>query len=331
MSLFIAAGLLLGALVLAYVFAPLMRRRPAVGTALVAAGLAVTAGLYVLVGTPDALDPARRETPRTLDAAIQRLEQELRRDPKQVEGWRLLADAYLANDRPADAARALARAVELQPRNPDLLAQAAEARALARPDRRFDTEALDMLRRALEMDPAHQRAAWFLGVAQRQAGQPADAARTWEALLSRVDESTGAALRAQIQSARADAGLPPLADAPAAKAAGAIRVTVDIAPDLRSRLPAGATVFVIARAPAGPPMPVAVERVKLADLPATVELDDADAAMPTRRLSQVGRVEVIARASATGSANAAAGDLESEPVPAEPGAKITLRIGHVRR
>lgn len=331
MSLFIAAGVLIGALVLAYVFAPLMRRRPVVGAALVAAGLAVTAGLYLLVGTPDALDPARREIPRTLEAAILRLEQELQRDPKQAEGWRLLADAYLANNRPGDAARALARAVELQPRDPDLLAQAAEARALARADRRFDTEALDMLRRALEMDPAHQRAAWFLGVAQRQAGRPADAARTWEALLSRVDESTGAALRAQIQSARADAGLPPLADGAPTKAAGAIRVTVDIAPDLRSRLPAEATVFVIARAPAGPPMPVAVERVKLGDLPTTVELDDADAAMPTRRLSQVGRVEVLARASASGSANATAGDLESDAVPAEPGAKITLRIGQVRR
>lgn len=329
MSLFIAAALLLGALALAYVFAPLLRQRPVVGAALVAAGLAATAGLYVLVGTPDALDPARRETPRTLDAAIVRLEQELRRDPKQVEGWRLLADAYLANQRPADAARALGRAVELQPKDPDLLAQAAEARALDAPDRRFDAQALDLLRRALAMDPGHQRAAWFLGVAQRQAGEPAEAARTWEALLARVDASTASALRTQIQAARKDAGLPPLPDAPPASAGG-IRVAVDIAPALRQRLPADATVFVLARTPDGPPMPVAVERLKLADLPATVDLDDADAAMPTRRLSQVGAVDVLARVSASGSANAASGDLESNPRAAKPGDRVDLRIERVR-
>lgn len=329
MSLFIAAALLLGALALAYVFSPLLRQRPAVGAALVVAGLVATGGLYLLVGTPDALDPSRRETPRTLDAAIVRLEQELRRDPRQVEGWRLLADAYLANQRPADAARALGRAVELQPRDPDLLAQAAEARALAAPDRRFDAQALDLLRRALQMDPTHQRAAWFLGVAQRQAGQAADAARTWEALLARVDASTATALRTQIQAARKDAGLPPLPDAPAASA-GAIRVSVDIAPALRRRLPADATVFVLAGTPDGPPMPVAVERLRLADLPATVDLDDADAAMPTRRLSQVGPVQVLARASASGSANAAAGDLESAARAARPGDSIELRIERIR-
>lgn len=330
MTAFLLGALALGLLTAAYVFRPLAGRRGALGIAMGVAALASTAGLYLLVGTPAALDPARREPPRTLDAAIQRLEQALRRDPKQAEGWRLLADAYRNTGRVREAADAFARAAELQPRDPDLLAQAAEARALASPQRRFDAQAMAYLRRALEMDPSHQRATWFLGVAQRQAGEPARAAATWERLLDRVDAGTAAALRAQIDAARAEGGLPALPDVPPAAASRVLRVDVDIDAPLRDRLPPSTPVFVIAREPGGPPMPVAVKRLTLAQLPARVELADSDGVMPTRRLSQVARVEVLARASASGGANAASGDLESAPSPASPGEPLRLRIDRVR-
>ena len=60
---------------------------------------------------------------------------------------------------------------------------------------------------------------------------------------------------------------------------------------------------VIARAPDGPPMPVAVERHALQDLPLDLVLDDGDSAMPTAKLSALQEVEVFARISASGSAN----------------------------
>lgn len=333
MAMFVVLALLLAALSLAYVFAPLFRDRAALGAALLATSLLATAGLYLLIGTPAALDPEKRATPRTLDDAITRLEQELRREPNQAEGWRLLAEAYRAQGRAPDAARAYAQAVAAQPKDPDLLAQAAEARALAAPDRRFDAEALELLRRALAMDPMHQRASWFLGVAQRQAGQPAEAAKTWEALLERVGQGTAAALRTQIDAAREEAGLPPLPNALAPHGAGAARViiSVDIEPALRDRLPATAPVFVLARVPGGPPMPVAVKRLTLADLPARIELTDSDSLMPARKLSQLQRVEVLARVSASGSANAGAGDLESAAIDAALGDAASITIDRVRQ
>jgi cytochrome c-type biogenesis protein CcmH len=73
-------------------------------------------------------------------------------------------------------------------------------------------------------------------------------------------------------------------------------------------------VFVIARAPDGPPMPVAVEKHTIADLPLTVILDDGDSPMPTARLSALQNIEVIARVSASGNAMRQDGDLESKPV-----------------
>ena len=80
------------------------------------------------------------------------------------------------------------------------------------------------------------------------------------------------------------------------------------------RLDGNAQVFVIARQPAGPPMPVAVEKRSVTELPFTASLDDADSPMPTLKLSQMPEVELIARLSSSGIANKQDGDIESKPV-----------------
>jgi cytochrome c-type biogenesis protein CcmH len=326
---FIAAALLLGLSALVATFWPLIRRRPAIGGVLAGAALVLVSSLYLLVGTPAALDPANVRTPETLAGAVHRLEAELARKPDQPDGWRLLADAYRAEGRAPDVARALAQAVRYSPRDADLLAQAAEARALASKDHRFDAEAIAFLQRALVVQPTHQRSRWFMGVAQRQSGKAAAAAATWQSLLAEVDPATANALRPQIDAARADAGLAPL-PADAIPAARALTIDVDIAPALRRALPADAAVFVIAREPGGMPMPVAAKRLALGDLPTRVTLTDADSPMPTRRLSQLARVEVLARVSRAGVANAAAGDPESATRVVASDGNITLTIDHAR-
>ncbi|WP_430543307.1 c-type cytochrome biogenesis protein CcmI/CycH, partial [Xanthomonas sacchari] len=82
----------------------------------------------------------------------------------------------------------------------------------------------------------------------------------------------------------------------------------------RVRLRGDASVFVIARVPGGPPMPVAVQKHPLQALPLRVTLSDADSPMPTQKLSQLKQVQVIARLSASGNAMRQDGDLESAPV-----------------
>ena len=64
----------------------------------------------------------------------------------------------------------------------------------------------------------------------------------------------------------------------------------------------------------GPPMPVAVEKRGVSDLPFSVTLDDGDSPMPTRKLSQLREVELVARLSESGVANKQDGDIESKPV-----------------
>jgi cytochrome c-type biogenesis protein CcmH len=334
-ALFAAIASALTLLVLGWVLRPLWRGRTGVGPVIAIAALLALAtfGLYRLVGTPAALDPAVRKAPDTLQDAIAQLETQLQRDPRQLEGWRLLGRAYASAQRAGKSRDAYARAAQLAPDEPDVLVEAAESRALAAPQRRFDAQAVAMLQHALQAQPQHQRARWFLGIAQRQAGQPAEAAKTWEPLLAQVDVAAAAPLRTQIDSARAEAGLPPLpaAQQPVTASGKALQVHVRLDPELaaRVRLRGDASVFVIARVPGGPPMPVAVEMHGVSELPYTASLDDTDGPMPTQKLSALGEVEVLARLSMSGNAIPQAGDLESKAVrvrlPAD--APVELVIG----
>lgn len=315
MAGFIVLAGLLALLTLALVLRPLWAARPPLAAALSVVAAAVAASLYLLVGTPQALDPAQVRQPATLDDAIARLEARLEDTPQELEGWRLLGRSYATRGEAAKASSAFARAAALAPDDPDVLVEAAEARALATQERVFDSQAVALLRRALRLQPAHQRARWFLGIAQRQSGDAAGAARTWEPLLAAVDANTAATLRREVDAARADAGLPPLPAAESSASADLV-VGVRLDPELAARrgVDQGASVFVIARPVGGPPMPVAVEKHDAAELPLTATLDDSDSPMPTKPLSALAEVEVVARISHSGNAAPQPGDLESKPV-----------------
>ncbi len=93
----------------------------------------------------------------------------------------------------------------------------------------------------------------------------------------------------------------------AEKAAVSIDVSIDAAFDVAPV----ATVFVIARHAETPGPPLSVRRLAAGDLPARVELTDADSMLPGRGLEGAGKLELVARVALGGSATAIAGDLES--------------------
>ena len=120
------------------------------------------------------------------------------------------------------------------------------------------------------------------------------------------------------------APLPPAPETAASPAT--ITASVSLDPALAMRYPDGASVFVIARRPGGPPMPVAVEKLQPTGFPLTVTLTDADSLMPTARLSDLPQVELLARVSASGDATPQAGDFESAPVVVENGAEVSAAL-----
>jgi len=320
MAAFIILAILLVLAVLAVLLRPLWRDARGVAIAVGVMLAASTLLLYQLVGTPQALDLAAVKAPDTLGDAISQLETELQRNPNQAEGWRLLAQGYQREEQPTKARDAYAKAAELAPADAAILTEAAQSRALADDKRLFDAQAVALLQRALAIDPMQQRARWFLGIAQRQAGDNAAAATSWEPLLTQVDAATAASLRTEIENARAAAGLPalPAAAMPASTptSTNALSVHVSLDPDFaaRVRLRGDAVVFVIARAVGGPPMPVAAEKHAISELPFTASLDDSDSPMPTMKLSQMKEIELVARLSSGGTAERQDGDIESKSV-----------------
>lgn len=163
------------------------------------------AALYTLVGTPQALQPAQIATPQTLDAAIAQLRDTLHQHPERIEGWMLLGHALRQQQRFGEAQKAFTEAARRAPNNPDILMATAEIRMHMAPNQRLDAEAIGLLKHVLILQPRHQRARWFLGMAYRQVGDAAAAVATWEPLLSVVDTATAHSLREQIALARHDA------------------------------------------------------------------------------------------------------------------------------
>ena len=93
---------------------------------------------------------------------------------------------------------------------------------------------------------------------------------------------------------------------------------------------ADATVFVFAKAVKGPPMPLAVQRVKVRALPALIKLDASMAMMPGIGLANFDQVQVVARISSSGIANANPDDYEVrsakiDMTDATPVIKVTIR------
>ncbi|PJK08568.1 cytochrome C biogenesis protein [Lysobacteraceae bacterium NML95-0200] len=326
MSAFLITAVVVSLLVLFAVLRPLFARSPMLAAAFASVSLLCSGALYWQLGTPAALDPAMLRAPQNLAEARAQLQARLRINPESVEDWRLLARTYAAEERFAEAAQAHERAVALAPEDADVLTEAAIAAARAHAELRFDEAAIGQLRKALQLAPDHQQARWYLGISQRQAGHPAEAANIWAPLLKQVkDDNARESILRQINDARAEAGLAALVPEPAATSG--IDVEVSLSPSLIAHLQPypDAQIFVLARAADGSPMPLAVERHAVRST-LKLRLNDADSPMPTMKLSSQAEVLLTARISLAGNAQKQDGDIESAPLKIKLPATQTQRI-----
>jgi cytochrome c-type biogenesis protein CcmH len=275
----------------------------------------------------------------SIEEMVARLEQRLRENPDNAEGWVMLGRSYMVMNRYGDAAQAYAKAnALLDERNADVLAAYAEALSLAQEGR--PSEAVRSLTlQALAIDPDQPRALWLAGFDAFQQGDYQGAIQRWRKLAAQVDPASQdhANLQQAIQIARermsAAAGDTSEGErAAAAKPAGEtppparLEVRVAIADELAAGLQGDETVFIFARAAEGPRMPLAIVRKRVSDLPATVILDDAMAMTPQARLSAHDQVRIEARVARSGTARAQSGDLEGVAGPVSPRENGPVRV-----
>jgi cytochrome c-type biogenesis protein CcmH len=294
-------------------------RPPARGRAAawaVGAGLPLlAAALYLVVGNPGALLPQSDPhaiTVQQLDAMVERLATRLRDSPGDAEGWKLLGRSYSALGRFPESAEAYAKAAALDPRDAQLLADFADVLAMTR-GQRLEGEPEKLIARALEIDPTNLKALALAGTAAYARKDFATAATHWEKMLPLVppDSEDARTIRANVHEARALAGLPQEKQ----EAKRAVKGTVSIHSKVKSSASPDDTVFIFARAVEGPPMPLAVQRVKVRELPVSFSLDDSMAMAPGMSLSAHPRVVVVARVSRTGNPAAQPGDLQGASAP----------------
>jgi cytochrome c-type biogenesis protein CcmH len=168
---------------------------------------------------------------------------------------------------------------------------------------------------ALKADPAEVTSLGLLGIAAYEEGRFEEAIGFWERLVAVLPEQDPSRQAIQGGIARARERLAAPADAtPAAAATGQLTVKVDLAAALKDKVEPGDSVFVFARAASGPPMPLAVKRLTVADLPAEVSLSDSDAMMPQLKISGFEQVQLVARISRSGNATAGEWIGRSQPL-----------------
>jgi cytochrome c-type biogenesis protein CcmH len=250
---------------------------------------------------------------------VAKLAAHVEKNPDDAQGWMLLARSYYIMGRYPEAVRAYEHATTLAPGDADLLADYADALAVAQ-GRTLQGKPLELVQRALEIDPDHWKALALAGTAAFERKDYGRAIAYWEQLRRVVpgDSEIGRSVDASIAEARELAGGKPAAAATPKTAAASPKVAgkVSLAPALAASAAPTDTVFIFARATSGPPMPLAVLRRQVKDLPFEFTLDDSMAMAPNRRLSAFAEVVVGARVSRSGNATPQSGDLQglSRPV-----------------
>jgi cytochrome c-type biogenesis protein CcmH len=290
--------------------------------ALAAAVPIATVAVYFVVGAPSAIvreaeqRAEQQVTATQVEAMVERLAARLRENPEDVAGWKLLGRSYGVMGRYADAADAYARAAMRAPRDAQLLADLADVLAMAR-GQSLQGEPEQLVLRALEIEPGNLKALALAGSAAFERKDFAAAASYWERMLAHVQPGSEDArsIAQNVAEARSLAGEKPSVRKETQAGAAAVRGTVSLAPKLKGQAAPDDTVFVFARAAEGPPMPLAVARVRVRDLPYRFVLDDSMAMSPAMKLSAFPRVVVAARVSKSGTATAQPGDLQGASAP----------------
>lgn len=308
--------------------APAAGRRTAIAAAAAVPVAAIL--LYLAVGNPAALAPgaATRDghaiTREQIEGMVERLAERMKENPDDVKGWTMLGRSYAVLDRHAEAAAAYVNAVKRSEPDAQLLADYADALAMAR-GRNLKGEPERLIAQALKVDPRNVKALLLAGTVAFQDRKFKDAIAYWERILKVVppDSDIADSVRDSIADARKFAGtaqVPPSTKPGAAAVAAYVSGTVRLSPGIAAKASPDDTVFIFARPAEGSRIPLAVMRKRVRDLPAAFTLDDSMAMTPAAKLSNHAQVVVGARVSKSGNPVVQPGDLEGLSALVKPGA-----------
>lgn len=278
------------------------------------------------IGELAAIQAARDVTPEQMRALTEQLWQRMHASPEDPQGWLLLGRSLAVFGDHERAAQAYARAAALLPNDASLLADYADALAMAR-GQKLAGEPFELVKRALALEPEHVKALALAGSAAFERGDYAGAVGYWTRALKQAPPESEFAR--SIEASIDEAGR--LAGAAAPRAGTALQGVVSLDPALSAHVAPDDTVFVIARAAGGGRVPLAVARTTVSQLPYRFTLDDSMAMAPGAKISGHKQVVVAARVSRTGEAAPAKGDIEGSSAAVAPGTTdVSVRLSRIR-
>lgn len=271
-------------------------------------------------------DPIRtRELNRLIEAR-------LIDNPDHAQYWFFLARNAMEINEFDKAVSAYQQVLERDKDSPMVMAELAQAMFL-RDNRQTNPAINDLVTKVLKAEPDNTMALGLSGIDAFNKKDYVSAMKHWERVVKLVGEDTptGQSLAAGIERAAtlyfAMGGT--VEDLERARNGRQIGVNVSLADGVEAK--PDQVVFVYARAYQGAKMPLAIDRVKVSDLPRVVLLNESMAMTPAMSLGTVDKVEVVARISKDGTAAAKPGDWEGSLGPVDltsVGSVINVIIDH---
>lgn len=270
----------------------------------------------------------------TLEEMVEKLAAKLKEDPTNAKGWFMLARSYMSMNRYKEAVVALEKTNELLPNNPSVMLRYADALTMSSGGR-ISGKPFELIKQAVALKPDDPTGLWLIGMGYEEQGDYSKAISYWNLLLPLLkDDKSINEVQKLIRQAKSKAGINtadtsvPGVITTEKKATTSLKIRVSIDKNNLKDVSMTDTVFIFAKASSGPPMPLAVVRKQVKDLPIDVILDDSMAMVPSMKLSNFKKVQVVARISKSGSPKAQSGDFQSAPqvvaVDYEPQIKLTI-------
>jgi cytochrome c-type biogenesis protein CcmH len=184
---------LVALLAIAFVAVPLWRATQKKGRALLLGAvaafmLAIGGGTYFLVGRPHLAERSAEglNNIHDINGLVPFLIARVRAHPEDARAWRYLGQAYMAAGDPRDAAKVLAKVIELTGKADAGLDTAYGETLVAANGGEVPPEAEEAFNAALKVDPKNGPARFYLGMAKAAHNDRAGAIALWQSLLADV-------------------------------------------------------------------------------------------------------------------------------------------------
>ena len=274
--------------------------------------------LYLLWGSAaniDNIDTQKHLAQQDVEKMVCGLAAKLAQSPNDLKGWAMLGRSYKVLGRPVDAEQAYEHAGVYLESDAQLLADYADI-AATNANGHFVGKPDQLIKKALKIDPENQMALWLAGTSAYNKADYKSAIQIWQRLATLLpsDSDDARLIQGSILEAQSKALLPALAKSTQLandnQNHAAVSGVVVLDPQLKSNIKPDDVVMVIARDP-NVRMPVAIMRIRAAELPVQFLLNDALAMTPDAPISALAQVTVEVRISKSGQAKAETGDLMS--------------------